>query len=142
MEILVISALLVLVLVAFFGARLLQQQSKEGFVSYMLAPSNTSKKESMEGAPAGTDSLAQFPNGQQALLDRTLDVGLGNLGAAGCAAIDQSRELELDGQYVQRTNNYRRQYPDNCSAPLTEFVGSVYKEKRDVGLGVPCKGSC
>lgn len=140
MEILVISALLVLVLVAFFGRQLLNQQSKECFVSYMLSPSG--KKESIEGSPAETDSLATFPNGQQALLDRTLDVGLGNLGAAGCAAIDQSRELELDGQYVQRTNNYRRQYPDNCSAPLTEFVGSVYKEKRDVGLGVPCKGRC
>lgn len=137
MEILVISALLVLVLVAFFGRQLLNQQSKEGFVSYLLAPGK-----SIEGSPAGTDSLATFPTGQQALLDRTLDVGLGNLGAAGCAAIDQSRELELDGQYVQRTNNYRRQYPDNCSAPLTEFVGSIYKEKRDVGLGVPCKGRC
>jgi hypothetical protein len=139
MEILVISALLVLVLVAFFGRQLLNQQNKEGFVSYLLS---SGQKESIEGSPAETDSLATFPNGQQALLDRTLDVGLGNLGAAGCAAIDQSRELELDGQYVQRTNNYRRQYPDNCSAPLTEFVGSVYKEKRDVGLGVPCKGSC
>jgi hypothetical protein len=135
MEILVISALLVLILVAFFGRQLLNQQSKEGFVSYLLAPGK-----SIEGT--GQDSLATFPNGQQALLDRTLDVGLGNLGAAGCAAIDQSRELELDGQYVQRTNNYRRQYPDNCSAPLTEFVGSIYKEKRDVGLGVPCKGKC
>ena len=132
-----ISALLVLVLVAFFGRQLLNQQSKEGFVSYLLAPG---QKESIEGA--GPDSMAAFPNGQQALLDRNLDVGLGNLGAAGCAAIDQSRELELDGQYVQRTNNYRRQYPDNCSAPLTEFVGSIYKEKRDVGLGVPCKGKC
>ena len=135
MEILVISALLVLVLVAFFGSKL-QQSSKEGFVSYMLTP----RSGSVEGV--GSDHLAAFPNGQQALLDRTLDVGLGNLDAASCAAIDQSRELELDGQYVQRTNNYRRKYPDNCSAPLTEFVGSVYKEKLDVGLGVPCKGSC
>jgi hypothetical protein len=137
MEILVISALLILILVAFFITQL-KGLTKEGFVSYLLAPS--SKKESIEGVMG--DGLQDFPNGQQVLLDRTLDVGLGNLGAAGCAAIDQSRQLELDGQYVQRTNNYRRQYPDNCSAPLTEFVGSVYKEKRDVGLGVPCKGRC
>jgi hypothetical protein len=123
--------------VAFFITQL-KGLTKEGFVSYLLAPS--SKKESIEGVMS--DGLQDFPNGQQVLLDRTLDVGLGNLGAAGCAAIDQSRELELDGQYVQRTNNYRRQYPDNCSALLTEFVGSVYKEKRDVGLGVPCKGRC
>ena len=139
MEILVISALLVLIIVAFFITRL-KGVTKEGFVSYLLAPSGSSSS-AIEGVTGG-DGLQDFPNGQQVLLDRNLDVGLGNLGAAGCAAIDQSRELELDGQYVQRTNNYRRQYPDNCSAPLTEFVGSVYKEKRDVGLGVPCKGRC
>jgi len=138
MEILVISALLVLVLVAFFGRQLLNQQSREGFVSYMLTPSKT--RENIEGS--GPDSLAQYPNGQQALLDRTLDVGLGSLSAASCASLDQSRELERNGQYVQRTNNYHRQYPDNCSAPFTEFVGSVYKERSDVGLGVPCKGTC
>jgi hypothetical protein len=139
MEILVISALLVLIIVAFFITRL-KGVTKEGFVSYLLAPSGSSGSSTMEGIM--NDDLQEFPNGQQVLLDRTLDVGLGNLGAAGCAAIDQSRELELDGQYVQRTNNYRRQYPDTCSAPFTEFVGSVYKEKRDVGLGVPCKGRC
>jgi hypothetical protein len=138
MEILVISALLILILVAFFITQL-KGLTKEGFVSYLLAPSSGGSS-AIEGIM--DDGLQDFPNGQQVLLDRTLDVGLGNLGAAGCAAIDQSRELELDGQYVQRTNNYRRQYPDNCSAPLTEFVGSVYKEKRDVGLGVPCKGRC
>ena len=136
MEILVISALLVLILGAFFITQL-KGLTKEGFVSYLLAPSGST---TIEGVM--DDGLQDFPNGQQVLLDRTLDVGLGNLGAAGCAAIDQSRQLELDGQYVQRTNNYRRQYPDNCSAPLTEFVGSVYKEKHDVGLGVPCKGRC
>jgi len=139
MEILVISALLVLIVVSFFITRL-QGVTKEGFVSYLLAPSQKSDGAGVEGIM--DDGLQDFPNGQQVLLDRTLDVGLGNLGAAGCAAIDQSRQLELDGQYVQRTNNYRRQYPDNCSAPLTEFVGSVYKEKHDVGLGVPCKGRC
>lgn len=134
-----ISALLILILVAFFITQL-KGLTKEGFVSYLLAPSQKIPGGGIEGVM--DDRLQDFPNGQQVLLDRTLDVGLGNLGAAGCAAIDQSRELELDGQYVQRTNNYRRQYPDNCSAPLTEFVGSVYKEKRDVGLGVPCKGRC
>jgi hypothetical protein len=139
MEILVISALLILILVAFFITRL-RGSMKEGFVTYLLAPSQKSDATGIEGVMG--DDLQDFPNGQQVLLDRNLDVGLGTLDAASCAAIDQSRELELDGQYVQRTNNYRRQYPDTCSAPFTEFVGSVYKEKRDVGLGVPCKGRC
>jgi len=141
MEILVISALLVLILVAFFITQL-KGLTKEGFVSYLMPPSQKIPGGGIEGIMGSGDDLQDFPNGQQVLLDRNLDVGLGTLDAASCAAIDQSREMELGGQYVQRTNNYRRQYPDNCSAPLTEFVGSVYKEKRDVGLGVPCKGRC
>jgi hypothetical protein len=66
--------------------------------------------------------------------------GLSGLDARGCAATDRTRELELDGQYVQRTNNYRRDYPDNCSAPLSELVTSVYKPKDGVGMTVPCGG--
>lgn len=67
--------------------------------------------------------------------------GLSGMGAADCAVADKARLLELGGQYVQRTNNYRRDYPDTCSAPLTEFVGSVYQP---IGLGdvVPCAGLC
>ena len=49
--------------------------------------------------------------------------------------------MELNGQYVQRTNNYRREYPDNCSAPLNEFVGAVYKPVA-VGAKVPCGDRC
>jgi hypothetical protein len=68
--------------------------------------------------------------------------GLTGMDARDCASIDRVRELELDGQYVQRTNNYRRDYPDNCSAPLSELVGSIYKPKNGVGMTVPCGGQC
>jgi hypothetical protein len=68
--------------------------------------------------------------------------GLTEYTAACCAAVDRAREMELGGQYTQRTNNYKRDYPDNCSAPLTELVGSVYAPKDGVGLTVPCAGSC
>ncbi len=62
--------------------------------------------------------------------------------ALACATEDRARQMELGGQYVQRTNNYRRNYPDNCSAPLTEFVGAIYAPKDGVGLSVPCAGQC
>ena len=68
--------------------------------------------------------------------------GLTDYGAADVANIDRSRQLELGGQFVQRTNNYRRDYPDNWSAPLSDFVGSIYKPKDGVGLTVPCAGQC
>lgn len=67
--------------------------------------------------------------------------GLQDLTAGSCAGVDATRQTELGGQYVQRTNNYRRDYPDNCSAPLSEFVGSVYTPTA-VGATVPCTGQC
>lgn len=82
--------------------------------------------------------------GQSVLLDGTLafNPGLTAYTAADVAAIDQTRQTELGGQYVQRTNNYRREYPDNSSAPLSEFVGAVYAPKDGVGRVVPCGGQC
>ncbi len=62
--------------------------------------------------------------------------------AAGCAAIDDARQLELGGQYVQRTNNYKHTYPDNCSSPLSDFVGAIYVPVNGVGQTVPCDGQC
>jgi len=82
--------------------------------------------------------------GQGVLLEGTLafNPGLTAYTAADVAAIDQTRQTELGGQYVQRTNNYRREYPDNSSAPLSEFVGAVYAPKDGVGRVVPCAGQC
>jgi hypothetical protein len=63
---------------------------------------------------------------------------LTRLDARGCAEEDRARQMEPGGQFVQRTNNYRRDYPDNCSAPRSEFVGAIYAPKDGVGLSVPC----
>lgn len=69
--------------------------------------------------------------------------GVTALGASECAAADSTRQMELGGQYVQRTNNYRRDYPDHCSSLLSEFVGGFYKPKAGgVGAVVPCDGDC
>jgi hypothetical protein len=86
--------------------------------------------------------LAVFTQGLPLSDMLTIQTGLTGFNANQCASIDKARELELDGQYVQRTNNYKRDYPDNCSAPLSELVGSVYKPKDGVGLVVPCAGQC
>ena len=69
--------------------------------------------------------------------------GVTALGAGDCAGADAARQMELGGQYVQRTNNYVRDYPDHCSSLQSEFVGGFYKPKSGgVGLTVPCAGSC
>ena len=93
-----------------------------------------------EGLPTG---IAEFQQGLP--LSDMLEAAprLTNLSADGCAATDSTRQMELGGQYVQRTNNYRREYPDHCSSLLSDFVGGFYKPKRGgVGRTVPCDGLC
>lgn len=91
---------------------------------------------------ADMPAIADINNGP--LLRDTMKVktGLSGLGADACASQDRAREMEMGGQYVQRTNNYKRDYPDNCSAAITEFVDSIYEPRDGVGLTVPCAGSC
>ncbi len=100
------------------------------------------------GAAAGPEG--ESPEQPLAAVDQGLPLadmlgvqtGLRALDARGCAEEDRAREMEMGGQYVQRTNNYKRDYPDNCSAPLSELVGAVYKPAGGVGLTVPCAGQC
>lgn len=48
------------------------------------------------------------------------------LTAGCCYDANMQTHLELTGNYRQMTNNYRHAYPDNCSAPLTQFVTAFY----------------
>jgi len=56
--------------------------------------------------------------------------------AAQCYEKDWSRGLELGGSYAQRTNNYRQNYPDSCSAPNHDLVLDFYKPKPTQGARV------
>jgi hypothetical protein len=108
----------------------------EAYIDYITA---------LEGSPpdAFLPDAGVFPDGQQVALKDFLKVksGLTLTSAVSCSKADAARQGELGGQYVQRTNNYKRDYPDNCSAPLSEFVGSVYQPVA-LGASVPCDGSC
>lgn len=44
-----------------------------------------------------------------------------------CYATDTEAYLSKTGNYRQLTNNYKRDFPDHCSAPRQEFVLSFYK---------------
>jgi hypothetical protein len=105
----------------------------ESYMDYVGAPS----KEPYDINP----EIAAFGQGLPLADVLSVQSGLNEIGYTGCGAVDEARILELNGQYMQRTNNYRRDYPDNCSAPLNEFVGAVYKPVA-IGATVPCKGSC
>jgi hypothetical protein len=56
--------------------------------------------------------------------------------AAQCYKKDWSRGLELSGSYAQRTNNYRQNYPDSCSAPNHDLVLDFYKPTPTEGARV------
>lgn len=44
-----------------------------------------------------------------------------------CYATDFERMIEKTGTFRQLTNNYKRGYPDNCSAPFQELTLNFYK---------------
>ena len=47
---------------------------------------------------------------------------LGNLTAQTCFEKDFLSQSNKTGNFIQRTNNFRHEKPDNCSPLLTEFV--------------------
>ena len=114
-------------------------RSAEGFLDYLDGATG-----SLTGGPDGVlPEVATFGQNTAVLGDvLPVSTGLTAYGAADVARIDTARQMELGGQYVQRNNNYRRVYPDNSSAPLSELVGSVYAPKDGVGEVVPCPGAC
>jgi hypothetical protein len=52
---------------------------------------------------------------------------IGCLRAGCCNETDFEARTNLTGNYIQRTNNYKRVYPDNCTGPLHEFTLAFYK---------------
>lgn len=43
-----------------------------------------------------------------------------------CLGQDASEALKPVHNYLQRTNNYKRDHPDSCSAPNHEMIGTFY----------------
>jgi hypothetical protein len=52
---------------------------------------------------------------------------IGSLNASCCNDTDFMARTNLTGNYLQRTNNYRHVYPDNCTGPLHDFTLAFYK---------------
>jgi hypothetical protein len=58
-----------------------------------------------------------------------------------CYQTDAGEVLKKTRNYLQRTNNYPRKYPDSCSAPFHEFLGTFY-EPATGGIGqTPADGT-
>jgi hypothetical protein len=57
----------------------------------------------------------------------------GALTSQRCLAVDAGEPLKPVGSFSQRTNNYRRRHPDDCSAPRHELIGTFYAPVDGVG---------
>jgi hypothetical protein len=56
-----------------------------------------------------------------------LNESLSCVNSRSCYAVDFNRALEKNGSFRQITNNYKRNFPDSCSAPKQELVLNFYK---------------
>lgn len=64
----------------------------------------------------------------------------GKMTSEVCYRSDIGESLKPTRNYLQRTNNYQRSHPDDCSAPNHEFVGTFYKPFDGVG-DTPASGT-
>lgn len=63
----------------------------------------------------------------------------GKMTSETCYRSDIGESLKKTRNYLQRTNNYEHVYPDSCSAPNHEFVGTFYTPFNGVG-NTPASG--
>lgn len=137
MEWLVIVAVLVLGLTAVYVLQT-PKRRHELFLNYYDSDATKAK-----GPDSFVPLLAEFGQGLPLSDFLKPATGLTKVSADSCAATDKARQSEVGGQYVQRTNNYKRDYPDDCSSLMSDFVGGFYAPKEGgVGMTVPCDGLC
>lgn len=133
---LMIGFALVLIVLTYYYSQWAARQfgaGSEAFLDYFSAPVGP------KGGPDGVaPEIADFQQPLPLADVYTAEPKLTEFGYAGAAHLDQARQLESAGQYVQRTNNYRHEYPDNGSAYLYEFEGAMYRKSTDINAGVPC----
>ena len=72
-------------------------------------------------------------------LDNSMARARTDITSEACRLRDAALDLQLDGDYSQRTNNYLRKFPDSCSTPRHELLLNFYtsSEKKPFQAGVP-----
>jgi hypothetical protein len=97
-----------------------------GFIGYVTDGSSEVKDLSVGPAKSDLD-----PKQPYHLLNGWLESSTKNsvscLNSSCCHETDFEQRTNLVGNYVQRTNNYKRGDPESCSAPFHELTLSFYK---------------
>ncbi len=128
-EVLAIIAFLVIGLTALN----LLGQSQEGFENWNEKPFGLEERSRLSPDVVEQDPAHLLKD--QIEITRPLNE-FGTLTQQKCFEQDGHRLPELLGSYLQRTNNYKHTYPDSCSAPFKELVGSFYAP-REGSIGAP-----
>lgn len=109
-----------------------QNQLQEAFISgQQVNPSLINNKPLPFVSGPADDSLNKprqpyhLLNGD--LPNQKVDNVLSCMRAGCCYETDFQNRIQLTGNYIQRTNNYKRGAPDSCSAPFHELVNNFYK---------------
>ena len=106
-----------------------RQQMEEAFENIGPAGAVTGKPETSDvSGPA--DATLNQPRTPYNLLPNLPPAPRGSIScltARCCAETDFETRTNLTGNFLQRTNNYKREFPDSCSAPLTELNLAFYK---------------
>lgn len=110
---------------------------REGFSGQIITPGlfEGAASEPVSGpAPSSLNERIPYHLLQGFLKDAPKDnQDNSSLNSCACYGKDFQNRIQLTGNYVQRTNNYKRANPDSCSAPFHELVNNFYEvQKLDV----------
>lgn len=119
------------------------QQNHEGFLGEVpsdlfipkVAPGGYEEGSPLSPGPAmnsTTEQILQAP-GLPAMSAEEARSHWGELSSERCYRADIGESLKKTRNFLQRTNNYQRSHPDDCSAPNHEFIGTFYKPVDGVG---------
>ena len=108
-----------------------KEDMKEAFQN-IGAPGSVSGKPETSDVSGPADSTLNEPRKPYNLLQNLPPAPRGSiscLNAACCAETDFESRTNQTGNFLQRTNNYKREFPDSCSAPLTELNLAFYNNQ-------------
>ena len=108
------------------AALLKEKDKKEGFVDLDVKGKSEVNPDSGPGPASLTQPRKPYHLLSDVLQNAPHDT-VGCLTAGCCDATDFEARTNLTGNYLQRTNNYKRDYPDNCTGPLHDFTMAFYR---------------
>jgi hypothetical protein len=130
-----VIAIFFILLVSFPPRKIWRQYlQSEGFMAPVLSPSpfDGAAAEPVSGpAPSSLNERIPYHLLQGVLKDAPVDnQDNSSLNSCACYGKDFQNRIQLTGNYVQRTNNYKRANPDSCSAPFHELVNNFYEVQK------------